>query len=226
MPISAQHDMANDTLIAQRIRLRGRIQGVGFRPFTVRLAQRHDVRGWVRNVGGEVEIHAEGRPEPLARFVAGLTAEAPQLADALAFLQAARDWPPAVEFADVMLYDPVPMRLARRANFERALYAAYMGGDWKIANGNGEGATVQFQANGQVAGLPGADRYSLCLAGDCASMSGGYDSMWLQRNGVGNAWIFARKGKQLEIFQAINTSQADEVPSFTPGPRQWLLEKQ
>ena len=80
MPISAQHDMASDTLIAQRIRLRGRIQGVGFRPFTVRLAQRHDVRGWVRNVGGEVEIHAEGRPEPLARFVAGLTAEAPQLA--------------------------------------------------------------------------------------------------------------------------------------------------
>ena len=80
MPISAQHDMANDTLIAQRIRLRGRIQGVGFRPFTVRLAKRHDVRGWVRNVGGEVEIHAEGRPEPLARFVAGLTAEAPQLA--------------------------------------------------------------------------------------------------------------------------------------------------
>jgi len=57
-------------------------------------------------------------------------------------------------------------------------------------------------------------------------MSGGYDSMWLQRNGVGNAWIFARKGKQLEIFQAINTSQADEVPSFTPGPRQWLLKKQ
>jgi len=29
-----------------------------------------------------------------------------------------------------------------------------------------------------------------------------------------------------EIFQAINTAQADEVPSFTPGPRQWLLEKQ
>ena len=80
MPISAQHDMASDTLIAQRIRLRGRIQGVGFRPFTVRLAKRHDVRGWVRNVGGEVEIHAEGRPEPLARFVAGLTAEVPPLA--------------------------------------------------------------------------------------------------------------------------------------------------
>ncbi len=57
-------------------------------------------------------------------------------------------------------------------------------------------------------------------------MSGGYDSIWLQLNGVGNPWIFVRKGKQLEIFQAINTARTDEVPQFTPGPRQWLLEKQ
>ena len=50
-------------------------------------------------------------------------------------------------------------------------------------------------------------------------MSGGYDSIWLQQGGQGNPWIFARKGAQLEIFQAINTSQADEVHSFTPGSR-------
>ena len=71
---------AIDVPIAQTIRLRGRIQGVGFRPFTVRLARRHDVHGWVRNVGGEVEIHAEGCPEQLALFIAGLTADAPPLA--------------------------------------------------------------------------------------------------------------------------------------------------
>jgi hypothetical protein len=41
-------------------------------------------------------------------------------------------------------------------------------------------------------------------------MSGGNDSMWLQLNGQGNAWIFTRKGKELEIFQAVNTAQADE----------------
>ncbi len=57
---------------------------------------------------------------PPYTYQAMLRAEAPQLADALAFLQAARDWPDAVQFADVMLYDPVLMRLARRANFERA----------------------------------------------------------------------------------------------------------
>ena len=32
----------------------------------------------------------------------------------------ARAWPAAVNHAEVMMYDPVPMRLARRANFERA----------------------------------------------------------------------------------------------------------
>ena len=112
------------------------------------------------------------------------------------------------------------------ASFERALYSAYMGGSWKIVSGPGEGNTVQFQADGQVTGLPGADRYALCLAGDCASMSGGNDSMWLQQNGQGNPWIFARKGKELEILQAVNTAQADEMPQFTPGDRKWLLEKQ
>ncbi|CAI8913369.1 Lipoprotein [Pseudomonas sp. IT-196MI5] len=112
------------------------------------------------------------------------------------------------------------------ASFERALYSAYMGGSWTIVNGPGEGSTVQFQADGQVTGLPGSDRYALCLAGDCASMSGGNDNMWLQQNGQGNAWIFARKGKELEIFQTVNTAQADEMPSFTPGERKWLLEKQ
>ena len=32
----------------------------------------------------------------------------------------ARAWPGQGEHADVMLYDPVPMKLARRANLERA----------------------------------------------------------------------------------------------------------
>ncbi|EJZ60768.1 MULTISPECIES: hypothetical protein [Pseudomonas] len=121
---------------------------------------------------------------------------------------------------------PVPEGAPIGASFERALYSAYLGGSWKIASGDGEGGTVQFQADGQVSGLPGADRYALCLAGDCASMNSDHDSMWLQLNGQGNNWIFARKGKALEIFQAVNTALADEMPQFTPGERKWLLEKQ
>lgn len=121
---------------------------------------------------------------------------------------------------------PVPEGAPIGASFERALYSSYMGGSWKVVSGPGEGSTVQFQADGQVSGLPGADRYALCLAGDCASMSSGNDNLWLQENGQGNTWIFARKGKELEILQAVNTAQADEMPSFTPGERKWLLEKQ
>jgi hypothetical protein len=121
---------------------------------------------------------------------------------------------------------PVPEGAPIGASFERALYSAYMGGSWQVVSGNGEGNTVQFQADGQVTGLPGADRYALCLAGDCASMSGGNDSIWLQQGGQGNSWIFVRKGKTLEIFQSVNTALADEMPSYTAGDRKWLLEKQ
>ena len=57
---------------------------------------------------------------PPYAYQAMLRAEAPQLADSLAFLTTARAWPEAAAHADVMLYDPVPMRMARRANLERA----------------------------------------------------------------------------------------------------------
>jgi hypothetical protein len=138
--------------------------------------------------------------------------------------QSASDSEPAQLFDRTSV--PVPEGAPIGASFERALYTAYMGGSWKVVSGPGEGGTVQFQADGQVAGLPGADRYALCLAGDCASMSSGNDNMWLQLNGQGNAWIFTRKGNELEIFQAVNRAQADEMPSFMPGERKWLLEKQ
>ena len=57
---------------------------------------------------------------PPYAYQAMLRAEAPQLADSLAFLTTARAWPEASAHPDVMLYDPVPMRMARRANLERA----------------------------------------------------------------------------------------------------------
>jgi hydrogenase maturation protein HypF len=64
---------------ARRITLSGRVQGVGFRPFVYRLAHDPGIAGWVRNVNGAVEIHAEGEPIQLQRFSDALLAEAPPL---------------------------------------------------------------------------------------------------------------------------------------------------
>ena len=65
---------------ARHWRIAGRVQGVGFRPFVYRLAHEHGLGGWVRNCGGEVEIHAEGTQESLQAFGEALLARAPPAA--------------------------------------------------------------------------------------------------------------------------------------------------
>ncbi len=55
--------------IACSIRVRGVVQGVGFRPFVYRLAQTNMLTGWVLNGNQGVEIHVEGIEEDLATFV-------------------------------------------------------------------------------------------------------------------------------------------------------------
>ena len=65
---------------ARHIIVTGVVQGVGFRPFVHRLAHRHGLAGWVRNVAGEVEIAIEGEADAVARFVEELRRDAPPLA--------------------------------------------------------------------------------------------------------------------------------------------------
>jgi hypothetical protein len=110
-------------------------------------------------------------------------------------------------------------------SFEQALYRAYLGGTWEIRQGLGEGGLVLFHPDGRVEGLPGAERYALCLAGDCAAMSGEHDSLWLQLGEQGQAWIFQRDGEQLGIFEALNRAQFDEMPDYYKGPQRWLLQR-
>jgi len=53
----------------------GMVQGVGFRWFTVRLAESFGITGWVRNrFRGDVEIYAEGEKETLQAFILDLKA--------------------------------------------------------------------------------------------------------------------------------------------------------
>jgi hydrogenase maturation protein HypF len=64
----------------QRLRVRGVVQGVGFRPFVYGLARRHGLGGFVLNDGEAVLIEAEGSASALAAFAAAVRAEAPSLA--------------------------------------------------------------------------------------------------------------------------------------------------
>lgn len=55
----------------KRLRIRGHVQGVGFRYWTVRRARTLGLRGWVRNrADGSVEAVASGSPHALDAFIA------------------------------------------------------------------------------------------------------------------------------------------------------------
>jgi hydrogenase maturation protein HypF len=62
------------------IRVRGVVQGVGFRPFVYRLARENTLTGWVLNGEQGVEIHLEGAEPGLHAFVRDLTIHPPSAA--------------------------------------------------------------------------------------------------------------------------------------------------
>jgi hydrogenase maturation protein HypF len=59
------------------IRVRGVVQGVGFRPFVYRLAQANTLAGWVLNAEQGVEIYLEGPAQRLEAFVHQLKLKPP-----------------------------------------------------------------------------------------------------------------------------------------------------
>ncbi len=67
-------------IVCRRIRVRGQVQGVGFRPFVYRLAHELGLAGWVRNDADGVQIEAQGDASALGSLAARLRDEAPPLA--------------------------------------------------------------------------------------------------------------------------------------------------
>lgn len=67
-------------MIARLYRVRGVVQGVGFRPFIHRLARAHHITGWVLNDTAGVLIHAQGLPDDHRRFVVAIERDAPPAA--------------------------------------------------------------------------------------------------------------------------------------------------
>ena len=74
---------------ATRLRVRGVVQGVGFRPFVYALAVRHGLDGWVRNTSAGVEIHVEGPRDAVDAFATALPGEAPPRAHIAEYTRAA-----------------------------------------------------------------------------------------------------------------------------------------
>ncbi len=62
------------------IRIRGIVQGVGFRPFIHKLVLHYALRGYIKNTSSGVELELEGERTELERFVADVPMKAPKLA--------------------------------------------------------------------------------------------------------------------------------------------------
>lgn len=68
-------------LICVKLIIRGIVQGVGFRPFIYRLAQEHNLKGWVRNENCGVALVVEGEPGQVRAFRRKIALNHPELAD-------------------------------------------------------------------------------------------------------------------------------------------------
>ncbi len=64
----------------QRVRIKGVVQGVGFRPFVYQLATRHHLTGFVSNDSEGVLAEVQGEESALAQFHTDLRSQAPPLA--------------------------------------------------------------------------------------------------------------------------------------------------
>jgi hydrogenase maturation protein HypF len=72
-------DVRNKSIKRLRIKISGIVQGVGFRPFVYRLAERFRLSGWVQNGSEGVLIEAQGEGASLDSLVVALELEAPPL---------------------------------------------------------------------------------------------------------------------------------------------------
>lgn len=74
--------MGYPELVEAEVRVTGRVQGVGFRPFIYRLAVRHGLRGYVINLGDAgVEVAVEGPKQQIDSFINSIKAEAPSVSE-------------------------------------------------------------------------------------------------------------------------------------------------
>ena len=67
-------------LIARSLRVKGIVQGVGFRPYVYQLAKKYGLRGEIANTSSGVHLHVEGTPKTFDSFLKDLPKKCPPLA--------------------------------------------------------------------------------------------------------------------------------------------------
>ncbi len=70
--------MSSDTTI--RLLIRGIVQGVGFRPYLHRLAEKYRIAGWARNTSSGLECLLQGQSEAVNHFLCEMKSAPPPLA--------------------------------------------------------------------------------------------------------------------------------------------------
>ncbi|MCL4483587.1 MAG: carbamoyltransferase HypF [Bacteroidetes bacterium] len=69
--------MKKDSLKHVTVRINGLVQGVGFRPFVYRSAQKNNISGWVKNRSEGILIEATGKMMNIDNFISDLKSKAP-----------------------------------------------------------------------------------------------------------------------------------------------------
>ena len=68
------------SLTGFHIKIRGIVQGVGFRPFIHRQVKAYEIKGWIRNTSFGAELKVEGRTDNVSAFIRDLRIRKPPLA--------------------------------------------------------------------------------------------------------------------------------------------------
>ncbi|WP_425447356.1 carbamoyltransferase HypF [Dethiothermospora halolimnae] len=68
-------------LVRKYIKVKGVVQGVGFRPFVYKLALDNDLKGWVKNTSMGVYIDIEGKKSNIDKFIYTLENDPPSLSN-------------------------------------------------------------------------------------------------------------------------------------------------
>ncbi|GFN23888.1 hypothetical protein TAMC210_22050 [Thermanaeromonas sp. C210] len=59
--------------ISYQVKIRGIVQGVGFRPYVFNLARRYSLKGWVLNSTSGVTLEIEGETDGVSSFLKELS---------------------------------------------------------------------------------------------------------------------------------------------------------